>query len=535
MSGQSEQCQPVVLEDEQVEFVQAGDHQQHAADPIDRFRSGDETADAEDVPNWVSKAGVKHISGLGEDDNISDLNDREKAACVWELIKKSDEHHVRCRREDGTFWAYDDGVWQYDDDRTLRHAARKALGPMNYGDNVLKELKSQVRGDIHAEVEGDELGLDTGMLAVENGLLNLDEAAEGHGYDALRELRPDDHALVRLPVEYDPDADYDEWHDRVEEWAEEGRADALQEYVGYCLHVGGMPIHRALLIVGGGANGKSTFLEVVKSLLGEENITSTELQTLANEDYAKAEFEGKLANIDEDLSSRKLGHGIGMFKKLIAGNRIRARRPYESEFSFSPAGKQLYAANEVPDVGNDVADDDEGFWRRWLLVEFPNHYSVEERDPQLTDRLTTPEYLSAVLNWAIDGRRRLLERGYFTGEYRSAFEKRDRWRAWGDSLEEFIAGHVVHEDDADNVSTSYAHKRYQAWCRENDKEAVGQRKFTTRLRDSETDVGYEQSVRTEDGVRNGYKHLGFSEEVPELDTDERDDGQEGFDDFGGGR
>jgi len=515
------------ISDAATESVDGPDERGGVADVADAL-------DVEDVSNWISKAGVKHIAGLGEEGNISDLNDREKAACVWEVIRKSDENHVRCRREDGTFWAYDDGVWQYDDDRTLRHAARKALGSMNYGDNVLREIKSQVRGDEHAEVEGDELGLDTGMLAVENGLLNLDEAAEGHGYEALRELRPEDYALTRLPVAYDPDASYDEWNDLVAEWSEEGRAEALQEYVGYCLEVGAMPVHRALLLVGGGANGKSTFLHIVRKLLGEDNITSTELQTLANERDAVADFYCALANVDDDLSSRKLGKGVGMFKKLIAGDKVRGRRLYEDAFEFGATGKHLYAANEVPDVSNDVDDEDEAFWRRWLLVEFPNHYPREERDPELRDEWTTDDALSAVLNWAIDGRRRLLGQGYFTGEYASAFEKRDRWRAWGDSIEEFISEHVEHDEDADNVSTSYAYARYKAWCRENSKDMVGQRKFTTKLRDSDVDVGYTRSVRATDtsGNPNGYKHLGVSDEVPDI-QDDRADGQEGIDGFGG--
>lgn len=51
----------------------------------------------------------------------------------------------------------------------------------------------------------------------------------------------------------------------------------LQEYVGYCLHISAMPLHRALLLVGSGTNGKGTFLHVVRLLLGRENTSSIEL------------------------------------------------------------------------------------------------------------------------------------------------------------------------------------------------------------------------------------------------------------------
>jgi putative DNA primase/helicase len=455
-------------------------------------------------------------------DVIADLNDRQAAACVWALVKRSGGVHVRALRENGELWCHDSdrGIWTAEGERPLRQAARRAVTPMNYGKNVFEELKEQVRSDPAAEVKTEDLGLDAGTVALENGLLDLDAAAEGAGFDALRELRPTDYALTRLPVTYDPSEAYDEWQALVDEWAEAGKADALQEYVGYCIHVGALPIHRALLLVGAGANGKGTFLSVVRALLGDTNTTSIELQTLANERDAVADFYGSLANIDDDLSSRKLGQGLGMFKKLVAGDRVRGRHLYESGFEFDATGKQLYAANEVPDVSSDVSKNDEAFWRRWLLIEFPNHYSKTERDIDLADRLTKTAALSSVLNWAIEGRKRLLEQGWFTDEERYAQGKRERWQAWGDSVTKFIKQCVERDPSADNMTTNDAHRRYAAWCRDTDLKPVGQQQLTTTLK--QEDIGYGSSVRVNGSVQRGYKALGLSDDVPDhADTPDR--------------
>jgi putative DNA primase/helicase len=396
---------------------------------------------------------------------------------------------------------------------------------MNYGANVLAELKAQTRSDPRVEVEADEFGLEPGTVAVENGLVYLNAAADGADDDARRDLEPEDYALTRLPVKYDPDATADEWTDYVDEWAEDGRADALQEYVGYCLHVGAVPIHRALLLVGSGSNGKGTFLYVVRALLGRDNTSSIELQTLANEKDAVADFYGSLANIDDDLSARKLGQGLGMFKKLVAGDRVRARRLYEDGFEFDAVGKHLYAANEVPQV--DVADDDEAFWRRWLLVEFPNEYPPGERESDLRDRLTEPDALSGVLNWAIDGWVRLLDQGHFTGEEQYAQAKRERWQAWGDSVDKFVSECVEHDPDAENVSTSDVHRVYAAWCRENGERPASQQKLTAKLKNE--DLDYAKRVRpggTGTPTR-GYKTLAFTDDAPDVDdTPERGTGQQ---------
>lgn len=475
----------------------------------------------------LNESGVKAWAGLGEEESISDLTDREKAAVVCDLIEARSDTHVRVRRDNRTLWAFDTGVWKQEGGRALQHTARKALGSMNYGRNVASELEAQAKARLHWEVEADAFGLEPGLIAVENGLLYLEAAANGSGDDALRDLKPEDYALARLPVEYDPEATYEEWDAYVREWAEEGMANALQEYVGYCLHTGAIPIDRALLLVGTGANGKSTFLHVVRALLGEENTTSIGLQTLANEQDAVADFYGSLANIDDDLSTRKLGQGLGMFKKLVAGDRVRGRRLYDDGFEYKATGKHLYAANQVPNV--DVSDDDEAFWRRWLLVEFPNHYHPSERDSSIRDRFTRPEALSGVLNWAIDGWARLLEQGRFTGEEREAYEKRRRWQQWGDSVDEFISEHVERDPDADRITTGDAHTRYKAWCVANGKDAVGQSSFTNSLK--KEDVGYKQSLRIPQSggsPKRGYDALGFSEEVPTIEATDAagDDGDD---------
>jgi phage/plasmid-associated DNA primase len=103
--------------------------------------------------------------------------------------------------------------------------------------------------------------------------------------------------------------------------------------------------------------------------------------------------------------------------------------------------------------------------------------------------------------------------------------------SWGDAVDEFINEHVEEDEDADNVSTAYAYERFQAWANENGRDTVGQQKFTETLRDSEVDVGYGTSVRVDGKVSGGYKKLGFSDDVPEASEDQRDDGQEGFDEF----
>ena len=456
-------------------------------------------------------------------DAIKKLSTAELAAYCWRVISQNPNVHVRVRRDNATLWAYDDGIWTPDGTRQLRQAGRQLLTDQCWTPLVLNHLEEQVRADIQAEVFASEMGLAPGQLAVENGLLDLDAAAsDDPGDHAIRPLRPTDYALQKVPHVWDPEITNEHWADLVEEWAEDGAADILQEAAGYLLEVGSMPIHRAVLLLGSGANGKGTFLDGVRTMIGEDNSTNIELQLLAQDQHERSRLYGTMANIDDDLSAESLGHGIGMFKKLVGNDMVQARELYQPGFEFRATAKHIYAANEVPDVSSDVSADDEAFWRRWVLVEFPNHYPASQADPHLQDEITEDTYQQGILNWAIKGRHRLLQQGHFTGESFDAIDKRRRWQSWGDAVARFIEKCVSYDEDAPNMTTGDAHRRFSAWCRaEGITTNLGQAAFTAKMKNER--VGYQTSVRVDGSVQRGYKAMALSDAVPDLDaTPDRD-------------
>jgi len=121
----------------------------------------------------------------------------------------------------------------------------------------------------------------------------------------------------------------------------------------------------------------------------------------------------------------------------------------------------------------------------------------------------------------------LLDQGYFTGEERYAQAKRERWQAWGDSVDKFISECVERDPNAENVSTGDVHRVYAAWCRENGERPASQQKLTAELKNE--DLDYAKRVRpggTGTPTR-GYKALAFTDDAPDIDdTPERGTGQQ---------
>ena len=450
-------------------------------------------------PNRDTPFTPEEIAVLAGVESVSDLNDRERAYWVTHEILMSDDVHVLAAQPDGTLFRYDDGVWTPTGDQLLREVGHRALRT-EYGSNTHGEMCEQIRA--RRPVDRDELGTPARTVAVANGLLHL-ETRE------LTNLEPEHYALTQLPVEFDPGTEATRWEQFIDEVVEPGRREAIQEYVGYTLLVGELPIHRALMLVGEGSNGKSTFLRVVKALLGEDNITAHPLQGLAKSEHNVADLYGTVANICADLSSRGIGDG-GMFKTLVGGDTVTGRRLYQEPFSFEATAKQLYSANQVPDV----EIDDEAFFRRWLLVEFPTQFTDPDKpgpdkDPGLTDELL--EELPGVLNWALDGLDRLREQGHFTGEG-DPLDKRDRWMSWGDSISKFIDECV--DTDADGKwRTGEVHARYAAWCRQElGEEPEAQQTLTKELKKCE---GVQYGNYRFDGSRDrGLKGFTLADDVP---------------------
>lgn len=461
-------------------------------------------ADYADKDPDLTPDAVVAKAGLDEPAELAELTDRQLAYFAWQLIKSHSGKHFLATF-DGEIYVYEDGIWVPEGEQRLGELGAKMLGP-EYGRNVKEELIERVQSEKgHRRTD---LGAPNRSVVVENGLLRLMER-ETEPHD------PEHQALNKIPYEYHQDAECPRWRQFLEESVEDGKVDALQEYVGYTLLEGELPLARALLLVGGGSNGKSTFLNTVAKLLGEDNVTGFSLGNLAHNEYYAAEMWGALANIDADVTGG-IGHG-GMFKKLTGGDRaVNARRPYGEPFTFHPTTKQLYSANEVPDT----KVDDDAFFRRWLIIEFPveftdSHLEGPNKDENLEEDLENE--LPGILAWAVDGLNRLLDQGRFTNEG-EIHEKRERWQEWGDTVDKFVSRCVDLEGDGKH-KTGYVHDVYVKFCRDElDDTPESQSTLTSTLK-KEAGVSYSDNYRF-DGVKaRGFKGFALTCDEPEQEKD----------------
>ncbi len=229
------------------------------------------------------------------------------------------------------------------------------------------------------------------LLNCANGLLAL-------GTAELRPHSPDFLSPLQLPVAYDGGATCPAWERFVEEIFPEDCQSLPWELVAW-LMAPFTSIQKAVLLLGEGANGKSTFLAALTAFLGRPNCAAVSLHKLEADRFAAARLVGKLANICPDLPSAHLT-GTSTFKAIVGGDRLLAERKYADSFEFEPYARLIFSANSPPQS----SDASHAFFRRWLCVLFPRNFEPGQgaRDrAELDAELAAGGELSGVLNMAL--------------------------------------------------------------------------------------------------------------------------------------
>lgn len=185
----------------------------------------------------------------------------------------------------------------------------------------------------------------------------------------------------------------------------------LEECVGYCFYRRN-ELGKAFILTGDKSNGKSTFLDVVAAILGEDNISTLDIKELGDR-FSTSMMFGKLANIADDIGDDFLqGTQVSVFKKVVTGNRIKAERKGQDPFEFSPYVKILASANEIPRMKDKTG----AVLRRLVIIPFNATFSKNDPDyrPFIKYDLMQPEALEYMIALGMEGLKRVISNRAFT-------------------------------------------------------------------------------------------------------------------------
>lgn len=249
----------------------------------------------------------------------------------------------------------------------------------------------------------------------------------------------------------------------------------LFELIGYALYPKYV-FHKACMLVGDGSNGKSTFLRLLKDILNEENITSISLKDICENRFAMSLLYKKLANIYPDLPKFAL-RDTGAFKILTGEDYVSADRKFKERINFVNYAKMFFSANELPLV-NDMTP---AFWRRWIVVEFPNKF---ERIEGFYEKNFTESEKKGIIVLSILAFRLVLKRSKFSFEETES-DYKFKWLYNSDVVFAFLhdmeSENIIEKDINSKEETQRVYELFTKYCEKNEKEVVSKTLFSQRM------------------------------------------------------
>ena len=224
----------------------------------------------------------------------------------------------------------------------------------------------------------------------------------------LRSHRREDYITRICEVPYNPGAGAPRFKQFLCEIFDHDQAliQYVQWAVGYSLTA--LTRHHLFFVLwGGGANGKSTLVEVLKHVIGPDYFHTMTSDELLLSSYARhqspiAQLEGKRFVVaSETNESRRLNESL--VKQLTGGDSIRANLMHRDAEEFRPVLKLWLMTNHRPEI----RDDSKGMWRRIRLIPFTQTFEGAAANTDLAGELKTEA--EGILAWAAEGAKQVQE------------------------------------------------------------------------------------------------------------------------------
>ena len=369
------------------------------------------------------------------------------------------EHHIK--RINGQLHCYKNGIY-IAGSRYIENLMLKEIPTLkaNQRTEVLKYIEVMIPDD-------EDVPMQENLIAFKNGVLDFKK-------DQLLPFSPEYLVTNMIPWDYNPEA-YSELMDntlnKISCFDKEIRL-LLEECSGYCMYRKNI-LSKSFFLTGTGSNGKSTFLEALKSMLGIKNVSSLELDELGDR-FSSVMMVGKLANIGDDISNRYIeGKTLSVFKKVVTANTIKIEHKGVDAVDFKPYTKLLFSANEIPKMKTGGFD---AIKRRLAIIPFNAKFSKDDPDfnPNINDDLRTNEAMEYLIRISIEGLKRALNNKGFT-ESQKVQNELDEFERDNNPILEWLE--EVDESEILHHTGSDVYARYDTYCHENGLDKMDEPKF----------------------------------------------------------
>jgi len=343
---------------------------------------------------------------------------------------------------------YDEGIYKPGGSAIIKHQVEFILDDIcttTLTNEILNKIKRMTK------IDKEELdNVDSNFICLNNGIYDLKN-------NKLINHSPQYKFLAKIKTNFVKNSECPNILKLFEQLISEKTLIDLQEVIGYCLYRSNS-FKKAFIIEGPGDSGKTTVLNLLTTLIGVENISTSSLQYLCDNKNGTATLYGKMANFYDDLDVNEVKNA-GLLKMITGNAYIPAEKKYMDQFTFKNKATLCFTCNKIPKTANP----DITYYKRYILILFHNIIPVEE---QIRDiELTLMDELPGLLKWSIEGLKRLINNNKFSYNW-SPEQVQEYMQASCSSIGKF-AQECLEEDITGYMDRPTLFKNYVNFCNKN--------------------------------------------------------------------
>lgn len=371
-------------------------------------------------------------------------------------------HHIK--RINNQLHLYKDGIY-------ISGLAEIEAEMIKHIPQLNRAKRAEVLSYLDIMIRENTPATEANWIAFRNGLLNI--------YNDTFVPFSHEHVITnKIDWDYNPNA-YDELTDKTLDRISCNDPQIrmlLEEMVGYTMFRRN-ELGKAFILTGTGSNGKSTFLNMLKTMLGKRNVSVLDLKKL-NDRFSTVMLFGKLANIGDDISEEFVTDAAD-FKKIVTGETIDAEQKGQPKFEFEPYVKLLFSANNIPRIGK--GRDSHAILRRLIIVPFNAKFSSKDPDyvPFIGDKLQTQESIEYFIQLGIKALKRVLIERKFT-ESEQVQRELEEFEENNNPILGFFKD--TDKDEIENEPTNQVYHKYQEYCLANSLQPLSNGEFSKQVK-----------------------------------------------------
>jgi len=384
-----------------------------------------------------------------------------------------------------TWLIFKEGRWQRDDELKTVDLAKQVAKSMYERASQIdddNERKAFVKWTLRTEsrqalmnmieLAKPDLSVRPELLNVDKYLLNLRNGTYDLRNDKLLSYSPEDRLTMMANVEYDPDAKCPKWIEFLNKIfaGDQDLIGFVQKALGYSL-TGDTGEDCFFIVYGTGANGKTTFLNTIETVLGDyaaqsraETFLSKDRDTIPSD---LARLKGRRFVVATEFPQGKV-IAESLIKSLTGRDELTVRELFGKWFQYKPQFKIWLGTNHKPVVH----DNSVGFWRRVKLIPFEVQIPVNERIRNFEDILL--EEASGILNWMLEGYREWSKNEL--GDTEKIREATAEYRDENDVLRDFLEERCIEDPNA-SISKKELYQAYVDWSTFNTEKTLSKGTF----------------------------------------------------------